>query len=253
MVTFLRSSIGKKLIMSLSGLFLLLFMAVHLVLNLAAMVSPALYRQACEFMDTNILVKCMVPVLALGFIVHIIFSIWVEFKNWTGRPADSRYAVPCQSKASSWASKNMFVLGVVVVLFLVLHFLNFWAHMQLQSFLGKEGSDPYGLLVSTFQNPIYTILYIVWFIALYFHMSHGFWSAFQTIGLNNSNWIPRLQVIAKLYAAVVVLGFILVAVRFAVLPSAENTPALDDAAAVEVVEEDGATIEVEVEAVEAAQ
>lgn len=214
MLEFLRSSIGKKLIMSLSGMFLLVFVALHLALNLAAVVSADLYRQACEFMDTNILVKIMVPVLALGFIVHILFSIFVEFKNWTGRPAEMRYAVPCKTKASSWASKNMFVLGVIVVLFLVLHFTHFWMHMQLQSFLGKEGTDPYQLVVNTFSNPVICVLYVIWFAAIYFHISHGFWSAFQSIGLNNSKWLPRLQFLAKLYAICVFLGFTLIPVYF---------------------------------------
>ncbi len=245
MIEFLRSSIGKKLIMSLSGLFLLVFIALHLALNLAAVVSDDLYRQACEFMDTNILVKVMVPVLALGFVVHILFSIFVEFKNWTGRPRDMRYAVPCQTKATSWASKNMFVLGVIVVCFLCLHMTHFWAHMQLQSFMGKEGTDPYYLVVKTFSNPIVCVLYVVWFAAIYFHVSHGFWSAFQSIGLNNSKWIPRLQFLAKLYAICVFLGFLLVPAYFYFVadksiltnPACAAQPQVQEVEEVEVVEE----------------
>ncbi len=214
MIEFLSSSIGKKLIMGLSGLFLLVFIAVHLALNLTALVSPDLYRLACEFMDTNLLVRAMVPVLALGFIVHILFSIYVEFKNWTARPSNIKYAVPCKSQASSWASKNMFVLGVIVFLFLLLHFMHFWQHMQLQTFLGREGKDPYELVVATFSNPVIAILYIAWFVALYFHISHGFWSAFQSLGVSNTKWLPRLQFLAKLYAICVFIGFAVIPVFF---------------------------------------
>ena len=106
------------------------------------------------------------------------------------------------------------VLGVIVVLFLVLHFTHFWMHMQLQSFLGKEGTDPYQLVVNTFSNPVICVLYVIWFAAIYFHISHGFWSAFQSIGLNNSKWLPRLQFLAKLYAICVFLGFTLIPVYF---------------------------------------
>ena len=108
----------------------------------------------------------------------------------------------------------MFVLGVIVVLFLILHFTHFWSHMQLQSFLGKEGDDPYMLVVKTFSNPILSVLYVIWFAAIYFHVSHGFWSAFQSLGANNSKWLPRLQFLAKLYAICVFLGFTLIPVYF---------------------------------------
>ncbi len=214
MVNFLCSSIGKKLIMSLSGLFLLIFLLLHLALNLAALISPDVYRFVCEFMNTNPLVQAMVPVLAGGFVIHILFSIFVEFKNWTGRPREMRYAVANKSKATSWASKNMFVLGVIVVLFLLLHLVNFWSHMQLASWIGGEEKDPYELVVKTFQCPCYCVLYIIWFAAIAYHVSHGVWSAFQSIGLNNSKWIPRLQWLAKLYAIVVFLGFTLVPLCF---------------------------------------
>ncbi len=220
MLNFLSSSIGKKLIMSLSGLFLIVFLVVHLGCNLTALISRDLYMVVCEFMDQNPLIRVMVPVLALGFIVHILFSMWVEFKNWTGRPREMRYAVKNRTQATSWASKNMFVLGVIVVVGLFLHMFHFWAHMQLISFanlFGLTKAEPeiaYDLVAKLFECPCYCILYIVWVAALYYHVSHGFWSAFQTIGLSNSKWIPRLQILAKIYAVVIGLGFISLPVFF---------------------------------------
>lgn len=212
MIRFLCSSIGKKLIMSLSGLFLVVFLVVHLLLNMAALLSRELYEMACEFMDTNLFVQIMVPVLAMGFIVHIVCSIVIELKNQTARPV--KYLAANQAKAASWASKNMFVLGLIVLGFLCMHFFHFWSKMQLQSFLGNEPANAYDLLVNLFSKWYYCLLYIVWVCALYFHISHGFWSAFQSIGLTNARWIPRLQFLAKLYAIVVTLGFIIIPVYF---------------------------------------
>lgn len=213
MIDFLRSSIGKKLIMSLSGLFLVVFLVVHVLLNLAALVSRDLYETACHFMDENIFIRIMVPVLAAGFIVHIIWSIFITLSNQAARPV--KYAVTNQAKASSWASKNMFVLGLIVVCLLAVHLTHFWAHMQCKTLLlGQEGENPYELLIKTFSNPINCGIYVVWAIALYYHLSHGFWSAFQSIGLNNSKWIPRLQILAKLYAVVVAAAFIIIPLYF---------------------------------------
>ncbi len=212
MIAFLCSSIGKKLIMSLSGLFLVVFLVVHVLLNLAALVSRELYELACEFMDTNFFVQILVPVLALGFIVHIICSIIIELQNQTARPV--KYLATNKAKAASWASKNMFVLGLIVLGFLGLHFFHFWSKMQLQSFLGNDPANAYDLLVELFSKWYYCVIYIVWIFALYFHISHGFWSAFQSIGMSNARWIPRLQFLAKIYAAIVTVAFISIPIYF---------------------------------------
>lgn len=212
MLDFLSSSIGKKVIMSLSGLFLLVFLALHAAINFTALISEDLYNAACAFMGSGFVLP-FVPVLALGFIVHIIWSMRVEFQNWTCRPNAMRYKVPTQTKASSWASKNMFVLGVVVVGFLALHLFDFWAKMQLPELLGKHGAEnPCALLVAKFSNPVYCVLYIVWFVAIFYHVSHGFWSAFHTLGLSNSRWLPRLKCLAKIYAVVIFLAYLAIPV-----------------------------------------
>lgn len=212
MIRFIHSSIGKKLIMSLSGLFLVIFLVVHVLLNLSALYSRKLYEAVCEFMDENILVQIMVPVLALGFVVHIIYSLIITLNNQAARPV--KYLTPNKTKTSSWASKNMFVLGVIVLGFLGLHMCHFWAKMQLQHFLGNEGANAYDLLVELFGKWYYCVLYVVWIGALYFHISHGFWSAFQSIGFSNAKWIPRLQFLAKIYAVVISLAFISIPIYF---------------------------------------
>ena len=211
-IDFLCSSIGKKLIMSLSGFFLMVFLVVHLSLNLTALYSRELYEATCEFMDKTTAVQLLVPVLAGGFIVHIICSLFIELQNLRARPIG--YAVSNKAQAASWASKNMFVLGLIVLGFLIIHFFHFWSKMQLQSFLGHEPANAYDLLVEFYSQPFYCIFYIVWLCALYFHISHGFWSAFQTLGVTNSNWLPRLKFVAQVYAVVVILAFMFIPVYF---------------------------------------
>ncbi len=212
MLAFLSSSIGKKVIMSLSGLFLLVFLALHAAINLTALFSETLYNQACEFMGSGFVLP-FVPVLALGFIIHILVSLRVEFQNWNCRPSSMRYRVPTQTKASSWASKNMLALGVIVLGLLLVHLFHFWSKMQLPELTGGHPAEnPRQLIVDLFANPVWCVVYIAWFVAIFYHVSHGFWSAFQSLGLNNSKWLPRLQYLAKIYAVVIFLAYVVIPV-----------------------------------------
>ena len=128
------SSIGKKLVMSLSGLFLVIFLLVHLAANLFFYGGPEAYDAMCAFMDTNPFIRVMVPVLALGFIIHIAWATVITLKNQTARPV--KYKVQDLSKSSAWESRNMYVLGIIVLGILVWHLSDFWADMQLQHFIG---------------------------------------------------------------------------------------------------------------------
>jgi succinate dehydrogenase / fumarate reductase cytochrome b subunit len=213
MALFITSSIGKKLIMSISGFFLMVFLLVHLAANLASLFGKEAYNAVCHFMDTNIFIQVMVPVLAAGFIVHILYGLYLTLANRLARGSE-RYAVANSGKASTWASRNMFVLGAVVLGFLGLHLTHFWAKMQLQHFLGQEGEDAYLLVTTLFGNPLYVALYLIWIGALWLHLSHGFWSAFQTAGVNNSKWLPRLQFLAKAYATAIAVGFSIIPLWF---------------------------------------
>jgi succinate dehydrogenase / fumarate reductase cytochrome b subunit len=213
MANIFSSSIGKKLVMSLSGLFLMVFMLLHLCINLAAVASEEAYNTACHFMDTNILIQIMVPVLALGFVIHITYAAILTLYNMLARPTG--YAVGNKAKASSWAARNMFVLGLIVLGFLAVHLSHFWAKMQMQHFIGGDATDnPYQLVKITLENPMWAAVYIVWFWALWFHLTHGFWSALQTLGVNNQKWIPRLQIVSYLYATLVAVGFTFIALWF---------------------------------------
>ena len=155
----------------------------------------------------------MVPILALGFVIHIVYGIWLSVENLKKRGGVKRYEVASKAKSDSWSASNMFVLGMVILGFLAFHLTHFWAKMQLQEFMGGEAENPYFLLITTFGKWWNLALYIVWFIFLWLHLNHGFWSMFQTIGWNNKKWLGRLKVIGTIVATLIVLLFVCTAVN----------------------------------------
>ena len=221
MANIFTSSIGKKLIMSISGLFLIIFLLLHLTINFLSVIDSlngnfgaedGLFAMGCEFMSLPI-VTVMVPVLAFGFIIHILYALILTLHNLKARGGYSRYAVASKAQTESWAAKNMFVLGIIVLGILVFHLTHFWADMQLKEWSGVEATDPYLILTATFGHWYNVVIYIIWFGALWFHLTHGFWSAFQTIGWDNKVWIKRLQVISYIFATLIFLGFATVAIN----------------------------------------
>lgn len=213
MASIFTSSIGKKFIMSITGLFLIIFLTLHATINGLYLVSPELFNSGCDFMALPI-VTVMVPILALGFILHIIYGIYLSWTNLKAR-GKQRYAVANKSKTDNWAAKNMLVLGIIVLGFIAFHLTHFWADMQLQQFKGiphEQLTDPSLLMTQTFGKVWVVILYIIWFVAIWLHLTHGFWSAFHTLGWNNDIWIKRLKVISYIYATLLCLVFISVAV-----------------------------------------
>ena len=204
------SSIGKKLIMSISGLFLILFLLVHLFANSAYLLSAEAFDLIIVIMGSPVVVA-MVPLLAFGFIIHIFYASYLTLTNMKARGKE-RYAVPNKGETDSWSSKNMFVLGVIVLGFLVFHLTHFWAKMQLPEFTGGEAENVNDLMPLVFGNIYILIAYIIWFCALWFHLTHGFWSALQTVGMNNQKWLSRWKAVSYVYSTFVVLGFIIIAV-----------------------------------------
>ena len=215
------SSITKKLIMSISGLFLIMFLLLHMTINLFSVVdsfkgtygaAEGLFQAGCDFMALPI-VTIMVPVLAAGFLVHIVYAFILTAGNLRARGGVQRYAGGSKGKAESWAAKNMLLLGIIVLGLVAFHLNHFWADMQLKEFQGHHAENPYVLLNATFKSVWMTALYIVWFVALGLHLCHGFWSAFQSMGLSNKIWEKRLTYIGYFFIAVIVLGFATVAVN----------------------------------------
>jgi succinate dehydrogenase / fumarate reductase cytochrome b subunit len=205
------STIGRKLIMSISGLFLVLFLLFHMAMNMVAIFSLEAYNAVCHFLGTNWYALAGTMVLAAGFLFHIIYAFILTRHNLAARGKE-RYSEQKRSGNVSWASRNMFVIGVIIVLGLVMHLYHFWYKMQFAELVGKEiggfaWADGAGYLTSVFANPVVVILYIVWFAAFWFHLTHGFWSAFHTIGWNNQVWLNRWKCIANIFATIIFLGF----------------------------------------------
>jgi succinate dehydrogenase / fumarate reductase cytochrome b subunit len=209
MSNFLMTSIGRKFLMSITGLFLVMFIGVHLTVNLLLIVddSGELFNLGANFMATNPMIKIMEPILGLGFVVHIIWSFFLEYQNWRARPVKYEQRKPGDS--SSWASRNMLVLGVLVLVFLIMHIIDFfWVIKFNPEHIETLENGDYTLVSSLFKESIvYCFFYIIGGVLLGFHLSHGFWSSFQTLGLSNKNWLKRLQFIGKLYAIIIAVGF----------------------------------------------
>ena len=212
-----NSSIGRKVVMSVTGLALILFLTFHMAMNLVAIFSAEAYNMICAFLGANW--YALVATAGLGFlvVVHIVYAFWLTMQNRAARGSE-RYAVNATPKGVEWASQNMLVLGIVVLLGLGLHLFNFWAKMQLPEVLHMMGihadityaTDGVHHIVNTFGCPVYSILYLVWLAALWFHLTHGFWSALHTLGWNNQIWFERWRMIGNIYSTIVVLGFAVV-------------------------------------------
>lgn len=218
MSNFLSSSIGKKVIMSLSGLFLISFLCVHLALNLLLIFdnSGNLFNQGAYFMATNPIIKIVEPILAIGFIIHIIWAAVLTLQNRKARPV--KYALRNQSGNATWASRNMFILGGLVLIFLVIHLYNFWWIVkfgELEIVPGTDMHDTYTLVASLFKdNLYYCLLYILGAIFLGLHLTHGFWSAFQSIGFSNDIWRKRLEYLGYIFAVIIAVGFSIIPLYF---------------------------------------
>lgn len=224
MSNFLSSSIGKKLLMGLSGLFLMMFLLVHLSVNTLLLFPDGgeLYNAAAHFMATNPFIKIVEPMLAIGFLIHILWGVKLTLENQKAR-GSIRYASGKKTTGVNWASQNMLVLGFTIFAFLVLHIAQFWVKMKL---IGDQRLEPiiiniggvethvenaYALVNYTFSYLWVVLVYAAAGIGLALHLSHGFWSAFQTVGFSNQIWRIRLSVLGSIFAWVVGLGFALIA------------------------------------------
>ena len=224
----INSSIGRKLVMAVTGVCLVLFVTFHVLMNAVALLWPTAYNQVCEFLGANWYALVASVGLAALFIIHIIYAVWLTLQNRAARGSD-RYAVTTRPPQVEWASKNMLVLGIVILAFLVVHLIQFWAKMQLVELRHAElaalpvlNGAPVPpaqgtlFLEMAFKETWTPVVYIIGFVALWFHMNHGFWSMFQSAGWNNQNWLPRLKTIACWWTSIVVGLFIIQAVVFTI-------------------------------------
>lgn len=214
--------------MALTGICLVLFVTFHVLMNSVALLWPAAYNQICAFLGANWYALIASAGLALLFIIHIIYAVWLTVQNRRARGVD-RYAVNSRPPQVEWASKNMLVLGIVILCFLVVHLIQFWAKMQLQELVSHElsayptvnevpAAPEFGTLFlqAAFESWWTPVIYIIGFVALWFHMNHGFWSMFHTVGWDNNIWISRLKTIGCWWTSIVVALFVAQAVLFTV-------------------------------------
>lgn len=205
--------------MSVSGLFLVLFLLFHMSMNLAAVFSTEAYNAICEFLGANWYALAGTLILAAGVVVHLVYATVLTLHNRSSQ-GSQRYAMTAEPEGVTWASRNMYVLGIIIVLGLLLHLYNFWYNMQFAEIIGNHELGPFppadgaAYIAALFSSPVYCIIYLVWFAAIWFHLTHGFWSAFHTIGWDNQTWLPRLKRIANVVATIVFLCFALVVIVF---------------------------------------
>ena len=214
------ASITKKITMSIIGLFLAVFLVVHLSINLLLLLKDGgtLFSEAAEFMGTNIFIQVFEKVLFLAFILHIFLGIFLWWVNLKARPV--RYIKTNVSKTTA-GSKWMIHTGAIVFIFLILHFMNFY--------LVKVGIVPvptgaadkhdfYTMTTMLFSNMWYSIIYIIAFIALGIHLNHSIQSGFQSLGLEHSKYTPFVKGVSTVYAILIAVGFSVIPIYFLINP-----------------------------------
>ena len=213
----INSSIGRKVVMSVTGIALILFMTFHCCMNVAALFSGEAYNTICELLGANWYAVAATLGLAALAVCHIVYAFILTAQNRRARGSE-RYAVTDRPAKVEWASQNMLVLGIIVVLGLLLHLFNFWYNTMFAELVGMETvlspSDGFGLMKETFGNPVFVVLYVIWLVAIWFHLSHGFWSAMQTLGWNGKVWFCRWKAIGIAYVTILMVCFLVVVLAF---------------------------------------
>ena len=214
----INSSIGRKVVMSVTGIALILFLTFHCCMNVVALFSGKAYNMICELLCANWYALVATLGLAALAVCHIVYAFILTAQNRRARGA-SRYEVTVKPEKVEWASQNMLVLGIIILLGLLLHLFNFWYNMMFAELtgisVGHLPSDGFAFIQDTFKNPVYVVLYLVWLAALWFHLAHGFWSSMQTLGVSGKIWFKRWQCISVVYTSLLMLAFVVVVLAFA--------------------------------------
>ena len=213
------STIGRKIVMSLTGLFLCSFLVVHLIGNLQLFNDDGgkAFNIYSQFMGHNMVIRALEIVLLLGFVFHIWDAVALTRRNKSARSV--KYAVNRLEENSNWSSRNMGLLGTVILVFLLIHLYSFFLPTKTGALDqvvidGEMVDDLYSHVVLAFQNPLYVLLYVISMIALAYHLIHGFQSAFQTLGLNHKKYSPAIRSFGYIFSILVCLGFASMPVYF---------------------------------------
>ncbi|MFK8037718.1 MAG: succinate dehydrogenase cytochrome b subunit [Crocinitomicaceae bacterium] len=209
----MKSSIGRKILMALSGFFLLFFLLQHLTINFLSVISPDTFNEVSHFMGYNPVVQFLLqPVLLFGVVFHLVMGMYLELQNNKARGV--KYASNKANANSTWMSRNMLITGIMILLFLALHFIDFWIPEIDYKFISVSPEDPtryWEELHHKFENMIRVGVYVLSFIFLGLHLMHGFQSAFQSVGFNHNKYTPILKKLGTIYAIVVPATFIFIA------------------------------------------
>ena len=215
-----NSSIGRKVVMSLTGIALILFLTFHCCMNLVALFSGEAYNAICEMLGANWYAVVATLGLAALAVLHIVYAFILTAQNRKAR-GENRYEVATTVNPGKveWASKNMLVLGIIIAIGLLVHLQNFWYNMMFAELTGMSvahsPADGFAFMQDTFSNPYLAGLYVIWFVAIWFHLTHGFWSSLQTLGLSGKTWFCRWKTIGFIYVTLLMLGFLVVVLAFA--------------------------------------
>lgn len=208
------SSIGRKYAMALSAMFLLIFLVMHLSVNLLSIFGETAYNNASQFMGYNPLIQfLMQPVLMVAVIFHFVMGFILEIRNNRARPI--KYAMNKGEANSTWMSRNMIITGAVILAFLALHMYDFWYHEMNYKYiegLPVEENRFWGDLHNKFSNLWRVVLYVISFVLLGLHLAHGFQSSFQSIGARHPKYTPFIKAFGTWYSVLIPLGFIIIAV-----------------------------------------
>jgi len=209
---FLSSSIARKVAMALSALFLIFFLIIHLAVNITSLFSENMFNQLSHFMGTNPLIQfALQPVLIFGVVFHFVMGFILELKNKGAR--DVKYVKYNGAANSSWMSRNMIYSGLVILAFLVLHFIDFWFPEINHKYIEVLPEDPnryFSELQHKFVNPLRVGAYVIAFVLLALHLLHGFQSAFQSVGFNNK-YTNAVKSFGEFYSFAIPFGFIIIA------------------------------------------
>jgi len=205
------SSIGKKILMALTGLFLISFLIVHCGINAMIFYNDggATFTHWAHFMGTNPIIRTLEIILILGFLIHIIdaYILWRQNKN--ARPIAYQYVK--HSEKVTWHSRSMTLLGTLILLFLVIHTSTFWIPNRTNQFLKGEELPLYAMMLKKFQNPFLVLIYIAGCISLFWHLLHGFKSAFQSLGISHPKYNQAIAFLGISFS-------IIVSIIFAMMP-----------------------------------
>jgi succinate dehydrogenase / fumarate reductase cytochrome b subunit len=203
------SSLGKKYLMALTGLFLCSFLIIHFLGNIALYTNPVQFNEYTRFMTSNPIIRIMELVLVAGFLTHIIDAVMLSRANKKAQPV--KYAM--DKKQSSWYSRNMGLTGTIILVFLVIHLQSFWYGYKFGAIAmtidssGQEIKDMYTMVIEAFSEFWYSALYVIAVTILGFHLNHGFQSAFQSVGFRHKKYTPTIKMLGTAFSILVTLGF----------------------------------------------